>query len=223
MSGWIVLARGWRDDEVFDECGPLSEREAWVWLLEKAAWKKCHRRNAKGERITVERGQFHTSLRNLSTAFGWSKNKVARYLDKLADYGLIGTVAGQSGCMITICNYSKYQDQRDSLSAENGTVAGQSRDTQEQRKQRKQENNILLFPIPHGVSDAVWIDFQKLRKAKKAPISETAIEAIEREAIKAGFTLNEALTECVARGWQGFKAEWVLRESKQGQWETAIC
>jgi DNA-binding transcriptional MocR family regulator len=135
MSGWIVLARGWRDDEVFDECGPLSEREAWVWLLEKAAWKKCHRRNAKGERITVERGQFHTSLRNLSTAFGWGKNKVARYLDKLADYGLIGTVAGQSGCMITICNYSKYQDQRDSPSAENGTVAGQSRDTQEQRKQ----------------------------------------------------------------------------------------
>ncbi len=135
MSGWIVLARGWRDDEVFDDAGPLSEREAWIWLLEKAAWKTCYRRNAKGERITVERGQFHTSLRNLSTAFGWGKNRVARYLEKLTDHGLIGTVAGQSGCMITICNYRKYQDKQDSQDDESGTVAGQSRDTQEQRKQ----------------------------------------------------------------------------------------
>lgn len=135
MSGWIVLARGWRDDEVFDDCGPMSEREAWVWLIEKAAWKTCHRRNAKGERITVERGQFHTSLRNLSTAFGWGKNKVARYLEKLNDYGLIGTVAGQSGCMITICNYAKYQNKKDSEEQEVGTASGQSRDTQEQGKQ----------------------------------------------------------------------------------------
>lgn len=142
MSGWIVLARGWRDDEVFDDCGPVSEREAWLWLIEKAAWKTCYRRNSKGERITVERGQFHTSLRNLSTAFGWGKNKVARYLEKLVDHGLIGTVAGQSGCMITICNYGKYQDKRDSKEGDGGTVAGQSRDTQEQRKQD--------IPFPKG-------------------------------------------------------------------------
>lgn len=146
MSGWIVLARGWRDDEAFDESGPLSEREAWVWLIEKAAWKTCHRRNAKGERITVERGQFHTSLRNLSTAFGWGKNKVSRYLDKLAGFRLIGTVTGQSGCMITICNYAKYQDQKETDEAAAGTVAGQSRDTQEQGKQD--------IPIPNGIGVA---------------------------------------------------------------------
>lgn len=40
-------------------------------------------------------------------------------------------------------------------------------------------------------------------------MTSTALEAIKREANKAGWTLNQAITECVARGWQGFKAEWV--------------
>jgi hypothetical protein len=135
MSGWIVLARGWRDDEVFDDLGPLSEREAWIWLLEKAAWKTCYRRNAKGERITVERGQFHTSLRNLGKAWAWGKWKVGRYLGKLTEYDMIRTVTGQSGILITICNYSKYQDAADSRENKDRTVTGQSPDTQEQRKQ----------------------------------------------------------------------------------------
>jgi uncharacterized protein YdaU (DUF1376 family) len=60
-----------------------------------------------------------------------------------------------------------------------------------------------------GVDPKVWDDFLKIRAAKKSPLTSTAIEQIKREADKAGWTLNAAITECVARGWQGFKAEWV--------------
>lgn len=63
---------------------------------------------------------------------------------------------------------------------------------------------------PDGVSESVWDDFLKLRKAKKAPMTESALETIKREADKAGWTLENALRECCARGWQGFKADWVL-------------
>lgn len=62
---------------------------------------------------------------------------------------------------------------------------------------------------PDGVSDRVWADFVAHRKAKRATVTATVIESIEREAKLAGWTLEQALTECVARGWQGFKAEWV--------------
>jgi uncharacterized protein YdaU (DUF1376 family) len=62
---------------------------------------------------------------------------------------------------------------------------------------------------PIGVSQSVWDDFVKHRKALKAQISMTAITRIEQEAAKAGWTLEQALTECVAQGWRGFKAEWV--------------
>jgi hypothetical protein len=62
---------------------------------------------------------------------------------------------------------------------------------------------------PEGVSDSVWQEFKTLRKAKKAPITQRAIDAITSEANKAGWTLEKALEECVVRGWQAFKADWV--------------
>ena len=65
---------------------------------------------------------------------------------------------------------------------------------------------------PEGVSDSVWQEFKTLRKAKKAPITQRAIDAITIEANKAGWTLEKALEECVVRGWQAFKADWVAKK-----------
>ena len=66
---------------------------------------------------------------------------------------------------------------------------------------------------PEGVSDSVWQEFKSLRKAKKAPITQRAIDAISSEAKKAGWTLEKALEECVVRGWQAFKADWVATKA----------
>ena len=62
-----------------------------------------------------------------------------------------------------------------------------------------------LFP---GVDPQVVKDFTAIRKAKKAPITETAIAGIRREADKAGMSLGDALSLCCERGWSGFKADW---------------
>ena len=67
---------------------------------------------------------------------------------------------------------------------------------------------------PEGVDQKVWDDFRNLRKAKKAPITQTAVDGIRREAEIAGFTLNQALATCCERGWQGFKADWVGGQAK---------
>jgi hypothetical protein len=64
---------------------------------------------------------------------------------------------------------------------------------------------------PSGVSDSVWQEFKTLRKAKKAPITQRAIDAIQSEAQKIGWSLEKALEECVIRGWQAFKADWVVK------------
>jgi hypothetical protein len=63
---------------------------------------------------------------------------------------------------------------------------------------------------PDGVSDVVWTDFLKLRKAKRAPMTDTALQGIQREADKIGWTLQKALETCCQRGWQGFEAKWVM-------------
>lgn len=68
-----------------------------------------------------------------------------------------------------------------------------------------------MFP---GVGPQVVRDFKTLRKAKRAPITATAVSGIAREAAKAGLTLESALKMCCERGWTGFKAEWVAGPGK---------
>jgi uncharacterized protein YdaU (DUF1376 family) len=64
-------------------------------------------------------------------------------------------------------------------------------------------------PMPSGINADIWNDWIVLRKSKKAAVTETAIKGIEREAAKAGMTLEQVLVTCCERGWAGFKAEWV--------------
>ncbi len=72
----------------------------------------------------------------------------------------------------------------------------------------KPKNTNTVAP-PVGVTDSVWQDWLKLRKAKKAAVTKTALDGIEREAGKAGVSLQVALETCCERGWTGFKAEWL--------------
>lgn len=60
-----------------------------------------------------------------------------------------------------------------------------------------------------GVDESVARDFIALRKSKKAALTLTALEGIEREAAKARMPLGDALRNCCERGWQGFKADWL--------------
>jgi uncharacterized protein YdaU (DUF1376 family) len=63
---------------------------------------------------------------------------------------------------------------------------------------------------PVGVSDSVFNDFLKLRKGLKAPVTETAIKGLEREAAKANMSLEQVMSLCCQNGWRGFKADWVI-------------
>lgn len=65
---------------------------------------------------------------------------------------------------------------------------------------------------PDSVSESVWSDFSAQRKSMKAPISSTALAGIEREAGKAGISLESALAMCCERGWRGFKASWLEKD-----------
>lgn len=60
-----------------------------------------------------------------------------------------------------------------------------------------------------GVAPQVVADFKALRKAKRAPITKTAIDGIAAQAARAGLTLESALKICIDRNWQGFNADWL--------------
>lgn len=68
---------------------------------------------------------------------------------------------------------------------------------------------------PDDVSQSVWDDFLAIRKAKKSPLTLTALQGIQREADKARMTLDAALAMSCSRGWQSFRADWVQESGRQ--------
>lgn len=76
------------------------------------------------------------------------------------------------------------------------------------------------FPCPAGVDGQVWSDWLEIRKAKRQPLTQTALDGIEKRASEAGYTLPVALAICCERGWASFNPDW-MHERKQGNTQVA--
>ena len=78
------------------------------------------------------------------------------------------------------------------------------------------EKRAKASPVacPPDVSEQVWEDWQKLRKAKKAPVTETVIKSARREAEKANLSFENFLEVWCARGSQGLQADWLKPEER---------
>lgn len=85
-------------------------------------------------------------------------------------------------------------------------------------KEKKPSKSKAVLSKPDDVSsEQIWSDFIALRNARHAPLTETALNIIRKEADKAGISLEQALETCCMRGWQGFKAEWYLKGQNRFQ------
>lgn len=75
------------------------------------------------------------------------------------------------------------------------------------------KQSLDLTVLPKNLSPAVWQDFVKHRKGKRAPINtQTVVNSIADELRKAeasGWPPDAALTEAMAAGWTGIKLEWL--------------
>ena len=65
-----------------------------------------------------------------------------------------------------------------------------------------------------GVDAQVAADWLAVRKAKRAALTQTALDGMVDEAHKAGISVAEAVRICAVRGWQGFKASWAWRDDR---------
>ena len=63
-----------------------------------------------------------------------------------------------------------------------------------------------------GVDAQVAADWLAVRKAKRAALTQTALDGMVDEAHKAGISVAQAVRICAARGWQGFRASWNWRD-----------
>lgn len=115
------------DHDLFDE-EPFTEREAWLWMITKAAWSETrHRVGSKVHVVPV--GSFFITLREMQEVFKWKSDKKVRGLLSLLERENMINVKTDAGkTQVTICNYSKYQDAGRSGDAA-GTQRGRTKDT----------------------------------------------------------------------------------------------
>jgi hypothetical protein len=67
---------------------------------------------------------------------------------------------------------------------------------------------------PDDVTERTWMDWQQLRRAKRAPVTATVVEGAAREAGKAGLPLEDFLQIWCRRGSQGLEAAWLKPEER---------
>jgi uncharacterized protein YdaU (DUF1376 family) len=76
-----------------------------------------------------------------------------------------------------------------------------------------EEMAILMAHAP-AITEQVAIDWLKIRKKAKAPVTVTVMNRITGEAANAGLTCSQAVTIAAGRGWRGFEADWVKTDKK---------
>ncbi|WP_186263318.1 hypothetical protein [Burkholderia gladioli] len=86
----------------------------------------------------------------------------------------------------------------------------------ERKKQRAPRFDAQAHLVSRGVDPQVADDWLKLRKDRRLTPTATALEGIEAQAAEARMTLEAVIRLCCNKGWGGFEASWLTRDSPRG-------
>lgn len=163
MSGFYKMNRGWLEHPALSK-DPFDRRSAWAWIIEHAAWAPvgvC----APGGFLKLDRGQLSYSLRYLAKAWKWDEARVRRFLGRLEQEKMITCVIAAGRSVVTVCNYSTYQDGQSFGDAPTDAAPTQDRrggDANNKKiKKLEEDKNIvpselLVAEQPIDVSSRAW-------------------------------------------------------------------
>ncbi|HFA8515295.1 TPA: helix-turn-helix domain-containing protein [Neisseria gonorrhoeae] len=80
------------------------------------------------------------------------------------------------------------------------------------KKTGRHETELSLL-ADYGITGQVAADFLQVRKAKRQPLTETAVRLIAADAEKCGMTALQAAEYAIASGWGSFRAEWLQNKT----------
>jgi len=79
---------------------------------------------------------------------------------------------------------------------------------------KPKRESATVVACPPDVDQQIWDDWKQLRKAKKAPVTETVVKGARKEAAKANMEFSDFLSVWCARGSQGLQADWLKPDEK---------
>lgn len=227
MTGWIKLQRDIMDHWIAQDNEYLA---VWVRMLAEANFND-RKTVINGALVEVKRGQLVFGLDSYSEKTGVSVRRLRKLLELLENDGMIDRQKSNKFSLISIVNYAKHQDDDrqktgesqadDKQTSGEGQAKGstiRSKELKEGKELKKNNSDLDFSSWPHLPSPQIFNDWVQVRKAKKAAITQTAIERIGKQlhkAVSAGWSVDDALSQAVASGWTGFDATW-LKGSPNG-------
>lgn len=159
-KGFIKLFREIQENDLWLCDDPFSVRDAFIDLMLMANYE-TKKTLYRGQYLTIRRGQVYTSIRKLSERWHWSRSKVERYLAVLEDMGMVkNTHETHYGTLLTIVNYEKFQNRRDTNRDSDVTEKRQRKDGEQpllkKDKKDKKEKNIYAPSEPSVDDEEGW-------------------------------------------------------------------
>lgn len=224
LAGWVKVHRALSDHHISSDPATLS---IWIHLLLLANHKET-KRMINGRVIAIQPGQLITSRKSLSAKTGVNESKVERVLTTLKNEQQIEQHGTSKFRVISIVKWAEYQQdeqhpeqqmdsKRTADEQQMNTPEEVSSDTENGKNGKKTSTqgkprvNWVGRLVELGVDESHAKDWLAVRKAKKAQMTETALDGIKREALSANLTLAQAVKISAENSWQGFKASWLTK------------
>ena len=126
-KGWIKLHRKVLECWIWQD-KPYDKARAWIDLL-LLAMHRDKKMIVENEFMIIPRGSFMTSILKLSERWGWSRNKVIRFLNVLESEQMLNTKRTPKGTVVTIVKYEQYQLHDTANDTTNDTTKSTTDDT----------------------------------------------------------------------------------------------
>lgn len=208
-KGWISIHRKLQEHWLWQD-KPFSKGQAWIdiiLMVNHDDGKVIFRDSL----YDVKRGQRITSELKLSDRWGWSRNKVRKFLNDLKSDGMITIEKDKRKTLITVENYNDYQDSKNTKGTtertSEGTTEGQQKDINNNVNNDNKINNkyIVLFDYWNNKKIIVHKKLTEKMKTKiRSALKDYSPEELEK--------IIDTYTEILKDEKYYFSYKWTLED-----------
>jgi hypothetical protein len=138
------------------------------------------------------------------TADGWIHHRANKEIEKVGDKSQKASASAKA----------RWNKPKDANALRTQSECNATQNTEHITQDTVHKKRATIVACPPDVDQQIWDDWKQLRKAKKAPVTETVVNSARNEAAKANMSFSDFLTVWCARGSQGLQAEWLKPEEK---------
>lgn len=221
MAGWIKVHRTMIDHWINKDVRKFSRFEAWMDILLSVNYNDA-KVTIKNTVYEVKRGQSIYSLDTWSKRWGWNKSATRRFVQLLEKDGMIKLKTDTQTTQLTVCNYARYQDERNA----NETQVKRKRNTDETQttlreevKKNKEEKEVMNTH-PHPLVKWLATNCKEVSKMKKPLTNDEATKLVEeftKEEIKETFMNMENYKPLQTKSISAYLTckKWITKDRKE--------